>query len=216
MSLRPGEDAVLLCNAMTAGNSSYILGWALESRDNLLPSIDHTAAMGNFNEESVKELCSGQSGVFQLLLPKFGPDLEVDRDGAIFLLHLAALLVCNAESSFSGSYVCFVNSTKTIDNSIKVKVAGEFRLPTVAVVLLVVICLVITCLAAVVFVMCGAWRCRSLKRPPPQMVPCQHQSISPQHRVSATNQFFFEDGCFEQEFSRDKLQLLSVLGKKGG
>jgi len=223
LELEPGQDAIVMCRATATGNSSYMLSWS---------PLDHHRSLSRISlghwpqnlEEDLKDLCRDRSGTFHLSVTSdLGPDWELDREGAWFLLHRAALLVCNASPSLTGSFACLFNTSSESHNIFYLHVfsgSGQLRL-----IVALVVSVFATCLGAVVLGICllGYCRRRSYKHSSLRMARChalQQQphprgpsSLSSLTRPSAFNQSFFEDSLHNQEFSREKLRLLSVLGK---
>lgn len=213
--LESGKNAVIFCNATTSGNSSHQLAWSLDSQQSLLPilTVNQSILQSGGGGGSLSELCAGRTGVFHLLLPsELGQDLELDREGAIFLLLRGALLLCDVPTSLSGLYTCFVNGSVGSSASVQIS-SGAEPLPTVAKALLIACTITLLPGVAVAVLFCCMWRSRSAKRASRPMAPCPHQPHPSQHLpINATNNQFFEESFCDQEFPREKLQLLKVLG----
>ncbi len=235
VELRRGSNAIYICNATAAGNSTLDLHWGEHSKNDrtqILPSIsspggEKLLSAANLTRDAITSMCQERSGVFYL--PLATSLLPNQTTGAIYLHLKAALLICKARPSLSKTYSCFSNNisdeeeytpaflTVIIPLSIL-----EYIMASVVIVVLVTVILVVV--AIWIFVV----RYRSVKDAPQPMIrqnsiPLSSHRSSMHRRHSFTNPMFHlangYTGGHETsplEFSREKLHLLNVLGKYYG
>lgn len=213
--VRPGDNAVFLCNATTAGNSSAAFEWVMVTP---LPEAavesNNRITVSTFTSDVVDEVCKGIAGVYQLPLQSvLGRDLDVEMDGATLLLHYSALVICNANSSLTNNYTCFATNTSSPVEVVLLLSVSSDKVPAG------IIAGVVVTVAVLVLIYCVFVAALNISKPKyfslrnaPMLMTSRGRATSSRDSMNATNPFL-EESNSQQEFSRDRLCLLGILGR---
>jgi len=223
--LTPGEDRVFVCNATVAGNSSVKLYWT-QSDDLNLTSLtaDHSFSVANITDDDVvAALCQSKSGAFSIPLQSYlasGSSTFAHPEGAL-LRHLqAALLICGAMTSLASTYSCTYTSSSDSSHIPVLTIAvSSTILPiviaTVVAAFVVVVVVIMACCCAGIFHSCRRKKKAALLMRRGTVLPhnnaVRNGVSNPTFDLYVSNAVGMEsEAC---EFSRDKLKLISILGK---
>ena len=206
------SNAFFICNATTSHDAT--LQWTVFDGDRAIQDMsDVIQKPVTLDDNTLTDLCSTIQQRFSSTLSQM--DTPRDSDGATLLLQQSALVLCNAQYSHTGTYICKASDFDSDHHLVDVVVITSNEEPTsedsdVLIIVPVVVTSALLIPCALLFI-CIVWKCRL------RLQKSGAQPMSPIASFPFTNPFVLtaisQRNLVTMEFPRERLILLEVIGK---
>ena len=147
------SNAFFICNATTSHDAT--LQWTVFDGDSAIQDMsDVIQKPVTLDDNTLTDLCSTIQQRFSFTLSQM--DTPRDSDGATLLLQQSALVLCNAQYSHTGTYICMASGSTLPSQALKVEVvedSTEEELPAITATEIIAIFISLT--ALIIFISAG-------------------------------------------------------------